>query len=827
MEERKNEDYHKYYEILEEIGKGYYGIVYKGIEKKTNELRAIKVIEFSRIKEKLIWENLMEDVEEVMQTHINRFINEYEIMNICSKNNINSVKCYEYFINNEYFVIIMELCDNDLYHLLYKIKKMKDKEKFEILFQLNNTFRIMRENNIIHRDLKLDNILIKYNEDKTFTIKLSDYLCEIKRYSYPYIGAYYYMAPEILEGRESNYKIDLWSLGIIIYRLFFEEFPYRNYGLIGFVRKIKELGCITFTSTGNKELDDLIRNLLQADPKKRLSWEDYFNHPFFIKNNKRINEDYNKYYEILTTIGQGAYGNVYKGKEKETNELRAIKVMDLNRMRENLLNSFELNEIEEQIQSNINGFKNEYENMNICSKNTINSVKCYEYFINNDNLVIIMELCDKNLSKLLLERKKTFNEKEIFEILNQINNAFKIMKENKIIHRDLKLENILIKYNEDKTFTIKLSDYGCSKKVTSLSRSFSNSIVGTNIYMAPEILKGQEHNYKCDLWSLGIIIYKLFFGKPPYSGITETALINNIENGGKKFIKSTNIKELDDLINKLLEIEIDKRLSWDEYLNHPFFKYKRNINLIYETDKDNIENIFGEKFVINNKNNIELIINGTKSELISKYKLKKGVNNIEIIIKNDLTNLEYMFYKCNKLKNIDELKYLNTEKVTNFSNMFNLCSILSNIKVLENWNVSNGKDFSNMFIKCNISDLKGLEKWKVSNGNNFSGIFRGCKSLKDIYGLENWDVSNGKNFSGMFRGCSSLKNLNGIGEWNVSNGEDFSDMFHECLSLKSITEIKNWNVSKGNNFLDMFEGCTSLSGLEEIKTWGIMENELI
>ena len=70
----------------------------------------------------------------------------------------------------------------------------------------------------------------------------------------------------------------------------------------------------------------------------------------------------------------------------------------------------------------------------------INSVKYYEYFKNENNFVIIMELCDENLLQLLLTKNKGgFNVKEIYEIMNQLNNAFKIMKENKIIHRDLKL----------------------------------------------------------------------------------------------------------------------------------------------------------------------------------------------------------------------------------------------------------------------------------------------------------------------------------------------------------------------------------------------------
>ena len=99
------------------------------------------------------------------------------------------------------------------------------------------------------------------------------------------------------------------------------------------------------------------------------------------------------------------------------------------------------------------------------------------------------------------------------------------MKENKIIHRDLKLENILIKYEDNNKYIIKIADYGSSKRLNSLSKNYCNSKVGTLIYMAPEILKGEKHNYKCDLWSIGVIIYRLKFIKSPFNGQTETASI--------------------------------------------------------------------------------------------------------------------------------------------------------------------------------------------------------------------------------------------------------------------------------------------------------------
>ena len=289
---------------------------------------------------------------------------------------------------------------------------------------------------------------------------------------------------------------------------------------------------------------------------------------------ERSKDNYEEYYEILKVIGTGGYGCVYKGRDKETKELRAIKVMSIEKIEENLLSQYKREEIKKQLNICIKGFIEEFENMKICSINNNNSVKCYEYFNNKDNFVIIMELCDENLLQLLNKRFKNegkgLNSEEIYEIMNQLNNTFRIMKEKKIIHRDLKLENILIKYNNNKKYTIKLSDYGCSKRLISLSRN-CNTYTGSIIYMSPEILKRKEYNYKCDLWSIGIIIYRLIFGESPYKG-EENVLIKMIDKYVNRLFKEIKNKELDDLIKKLLEKEPSKRINWDEYFNHIFFK---------------------------------------------------------------------------------------------------------------------------------------------------------------------------------------------------------------------------------------------------------------
>lgn len=180
------------------------------------------------------------------------------------------------------------------------------------------------------------------------------------------------------------------------------------------------------------------------------------------------------------------------------------------------------------------------------------------------------------------------------------------------------------------------------------------------------------------------------------------------------------------------------------------------IRLIYLCKSKGVENIFGEEFVENNKNNIDIVINEKKSSpLINKCELNKGENMIKLIIKKKLVDLHEMFSGCKALLNIEDLKNLDVQFVTDFSFMFYNCVLLSNINGLENWNVTNSQSFEGMFCQCySLSDKGPIKNWNVSNCKNFGRMFSSCESLNNIWSLSDWNVSNCTNFEYMFCYCS-------------------------------------------------------------------------
>ena len=822
-----------FYEKINRIAISGYATIYKAKSKKTGELRAIKIFDKKKIKDGFIEEFLRQPTEKDLKPYYDSFYNEVKTMQIIegkNKENKNTVKFYEYHDNKEEFTIVMELCDDNLLNVLIERKEVfKPEEIFYILNQLNNSFEIMVNNKLVHRALKLENILIKYeNKEKTKYItklKFTNESCYLEDLSKGnslniVISNMKILAPEILSQDNYNEKCDLWSLGIIIYVLSFKEYPYNGDTGIEILNKIKNSGQSELKKTKNKKLDYLISKLLIEEPNKRISWNQYFS---LFKE-----QDYKKYYKLINRIGQGGFGIVYEAINIKTNEKRAIKIFDKQRIREGLRGSAINNEI------NLNDYMkdlfNEIENMKIVegkNNENENTVKFYEYFDNENEFAIVMELCDESLTNFIIERKKPFSIEEIFDFLIQLNNSFKIMDENKLAHRDLKLENILVKCNSKGKIIYKIADYGTSKQLINLSRSHTTA--GTLYFMAPEIIEFGNYNEKCDLWSLGIILYVLCFQKYPYKGENDFALINNINNLGQKHFEKKKHYYLDELISKLLVKDPEKRLNWKEYFNHPFITNKKYLNQITikllvdckDLKKEKgieFQNIyFLENELEKNANNKELnneictlYINNEQKEFKKYFKpSKEGIYEIRIIFKNPIKDCSYMFNKCKNIINLD-LSSFDSSNVSNMSYMFNECSNLEEIN-LNNVKVNNVKDMSNMFSKC--FELKKIifpESFETKNLENMASMFYWCENLTEINFSQAFITDKVSNMKLLFGKCFNLKKLILI-FFNTEEVINMNSMFSECKNLEEI--VINPLIFKTDKVINMgymFNDCQSL-----------------
>ena len=255
----------------------------------------------------------------------------------------------------------------------------------------------------------------------------------------------------------------------------------------------------------------------------------------------------NNRYKIIEKLKEGRKFTTYKGFDLKDKKEVAIKVVDLKKNGE----------------ADITKIKNE---LNIINKiDSKYSIKCYESFSTLSEMYIILEYCRDNLLDKMKTLEKDSKIYYIKKVFTQLMEVYKILHQNNLIIRELKPEKILIKYtNEDETeFDIKLSDYNFSKQLA--DNDSSKTIIGYSVYVAPEISRGYEYTNKCDLWSIGVLGHVLYFGKvPSFKGMLSF----------EQDIIIPEYETLQDLLQKLLDPVPEKRITWDEFFNHKFFKQK-------------------------------------------------------------------------------------------------------------------------------------------------------------------------------------------------------------------------------------------------------------
>jgi len=270
-------------------------------------------------------------------------------------------------------------------------------------------------------------------------------------------------------------------------------------------------------------------------------------------------------------LGSGAFSTVYKGTYygKNRNILKngdsvAIKV--LWHLKKNIKKS---------------QIDNEIDIINILMKNPhYNTIHFYDVITKDDYTYIIMEHCDfydlKHYSKTpLIEGMVRF-------WFCQLANGLKHLYQLNILHRDIKLRNILLTNNRK---TLKIADFGLAKKVDNInddiqSNSVFDTICGSPMYMAPEIIRDKFYGWKSDIFSLGILLYELLYGFNPYGKFEKIEQIQYMKENSKICIppensQNTNKKvssECIKLLKGLLQIDVNKRMSWDEFFNNSWIK---------------------------------------------------------------------------------------------------------------------------------------------------------------------------------------------------------------------------------------------------------------
>ena len=208
---------------------------------------------------------------------------------------------------------------------------------------------------------------------------------------------------------------------------------------------------------------------------------------------------FSDHYQRIKTIGRGTFGDVWKVKSKHVFGSEDIEFV----MKEVSCSDQDINNEEQEI-----------EILKQCSHENI--VQFIESFVEKGKLLIVMELCrGGDLMELIKKQKpnKYFPESTVIDFFKQITSGTAYIHSKKILHRDLKPSNIFISSDN----FLKIGDFGISKKHNN-TMSMANTLVGTTIYIAPEIYGGMPYNEKADVWSLGCIFYELASLQPAFGG---------------------------------------------------------------------------------------------------------------------------------------------------------------------------------------------------------------------------------------------------------------------------------------------------------------------
>ncbi|KAK1408511.1 hypothetical protein QVD17_40348 [Tagetes erecta] len=267
-------------------------------------------------------------------------------------------------------------------------------------------------------------------------------------------------------------------------------------------------------------------------------------------------------YVVGKKLGSGSFSVVWLARHKIHGTEVAIKEIVTGRLNKKL---------EESLMSEIDILRN---------INHPNIIRLLDMIKEPGKIHLVLEYCKGgDLSMFIQRRQGRIPKSTSVHFMQQLASGLKVLHDNRIIHRDLKPQNLLLSTNDEYS-TLKIADFGFARSLQ--HRNLAETLCGSPLYMAPEIMQLHKYDAKADLWSVGAILFQLVTGRTPFTGNNQIQLLQNI-------MKSTELQfpsdakdlspECIDLCRKLLRQNPVERLTFEEFFSHPFFNQTKSDEL--------------------------------------------------------------------------------------------------------------------------------------------------------------------------------------------------------------------------------------------------------
>ena len=488
-------------------------------------------------------------------------------------------------------------------------------------------------------------------------------------------------------------------------------------------------------------------------------------------------------FELGKELGKGAFGSVTIVKRKEDQKIYAMKRVKIGRLsQKEKLNSFNEVRILASIDhKNIIGYKEAF------------------FDDKSKTLNIVMEYADggdlNTKIKEMKQKKLFFEEKQIWSTLIQILLGLNYLHKSCIIHRDLKSANIFL----TKDGSVKIGDLNVSKILTKMVTTYTQT--GTPYFASPEIWNDQPYDYKCDIWSIGCIIYEMASLHVPFRGVSMQNLYKNVLRGIYQQIPSRYSDDLKQIIKTILVVNPKNRPSSKELLENPIIRKK--MEELGFTSKETNKKKTGEKAKL--MKTIKIPVN--MSQINRELPQKKYEKN-EMLLNDEYETAKRTFYRPqtynndeNKNENMNNQNEINNDKLLD-KDLLDIQKITKSItnefnNEDNNINTNNNKNINdNIIIEPYINSIKASEK-KLQNIDNNIINSLSAKKEKEKISDENNNIKKNKfsniNYEQVFNDYDNDKS-----NYRVAKTENNQSNDNNNISNTIRKESKGKNKVKNN-----------------------------